>query len=77
MSASDFSLTLDSVNVNQLFVDFRMMDVQMSNHRKGIVRMDDSDFDDLRVKRWHFHQVMMMLNLMDDYAVWCHMMGID
>ena len=77
MSALDFSLTLDSANVNQLFADFHMMDVQFQNHRKGIISLDPDDIDDLRARRWHFHQVMMILNLMDDYTVWCHMMGID
>lgn len=77
MSALDFSITLDSANVNQLFADFRMMDIQLQNHRKGISRIDDSDLEKLKTRRWHFHQVMMILNLMDDYTVWCHAMGID
>ena len=74
---SDLDFSLNPANLNQFFTDFRMMDVRLQNHRKGINRMDDSDFNDLRAKRWHFHQVMMILDLMDDYTVWCHMMGID
>lgn len=74
---SDFDFSLNSADVKVLFCDFRKMDVLLKKHRDGIDVMDSRDIENLKQKRWHFHQVMMTLHLMDAYRDWLKDMGIS
>lgn len=73
---SDYFI-LDIPAVNQLFVDFRKMDVLLTKHRKGIDVMDSRDIEDLKTKRLHYRQVMITLGIMDAYYAWVKEMGIE
>ena len=75
MTHIDFSI--NPTNMNNLFVEFRRMDVLLKQLRKDSSIMDEDDANHLRTKRWHFHQCMMILGIMDEYLCWCKELGIE
>lgn len=71
------SFVLDIDKVNNLFVNFRKMDVLLEKHRKGIDVMDARDIEILKEKRWHYREVMVMLDLLHAYEIWLKELGIE
>ena len=70
-------ITLNSANINNLFSQYRQMDVQYWKQRKGDKIMDDDDYKKIRDKRYQFRTVMNILGIMGDYYQWLDDMGID
>ena len=74
---SDFDFSICSDNVKVLFVNYRKMDVLLKKHRNGADVMDYDDIERLKVKRKHYHDVMIILGLIDEYRIWLDEMGIE
>ena len=70
-------ITLNSANINNLFSQYRQMDVQYWKQRKGDKIMDDDDYKKIRDKRHQFRTVMNILGIMGDYYQWLDDMGVD
>ena len=74
---SDFDFSISSADVKVLFVNYRKMDVLLKKHRDGVDVMDYRDIEALKTKCRHYHDIMMILHLIDEYRIWLTEMGIE